>query len=258
MTDAQVAAFLDRYPSDKHAVLVEAIRAQEETESADWPEHWYRVAAALGRRPWAERNRPVVEVVAQLASCERDVRGGHPLLLGALSRRQQRAVQAYTASAEPMRFASLLSAEVPSLVIRPEDLARVRLTEDSLANFRARLTAALRALPIAVTGDVGWQDEAAALTADVLGPVVADLRRELRGSNALASFRSAGESVAFSVAGLALGTAVGGQMKGAVVVTAAGASAAKAVRDLAVGRRDRRQRRQVLTTLYGLAPRQGR
>jgi hypothetical protein len=224
---------------------------EDEALYRDWDEHWHRIARALGRRPHSRPGRDAAVAVAPLVVCERQLQGrGHPLLAGGLSHGQERAVAAYASKDEPVDFARLLAADLPRLVLRPADLVRVRLTEESVADLRDGLRRAVLSLPANITQDPEWRRTAAELNAELLAPLAEVLRRQARATTALGAFRSAGEGLAFSVAGLA---AAGTAMTGRAVLAAGTVSAAKTGRDWVAGRRTRAEQASALTAFLALA-----
>ncbi len=230
------------------------LRKAEEDASHGWSEQDQRIARALGGNPYSRTIEDAVDAIEPLVICERRLGGrGHALLIGALTRRQERAVAAYASDNVPTSFARLLEADLPGLVLRPADLVRVRLADDSVADFRDGLRQAVLSLPSNLTEDPEWRRAATELNANILAPIASALRREARTATTLGAFQAAGEGIAFSVAGLAAATAAGATITGPAVLAAGTISASKAARDWVAARRVRNKNTSALTAFLALA-----
>lgn len=198
-----------------------------------------------------DKRRPVrQEVWDALAEAEACRRKGRmmPVVQGYLTRQELQMVQRVLApeGLAGGTFLDLCNLDVPALALPLADLVGLRTTADSFAAFRKDLGLAMGRLPDEILNDPIWRNNASALTMEALQPSRIAIERELHKSSALTAARVAGESVAFSIAGLAAGTAVGGIATPAALVSTVTAAVARAARETFASRKYQQERKSQL------------
>lgn len=207
------------------------------------------VYKALERRPRRARRTPEFEnAIAEAWAC-REI-PAHQLLTKPFRKSEldQIGLVLTEGQAESSSIKDLLQLNLPVMALSIKDLVGLRLDSASLAEFRNDVQEALTRIPADLRTD-RWESDVSDMIAEGLEPSCRHLEREIRRSGVLGRARIAGESVAFSVAGMISGTYVGGAASTAVVLGGFTTAALTATRDMLKQRRENATRKHHLKVL---------
>ena len=208
--------------------------------------------ARLERKP-RSGNQELWNALDEAEFC-RQIGNVMPTVRGQLTRHELQQVQRVLMppTGTGSSVADLLSLDVPPLAMTLTDLAGLRNTTESFADFRAGLTSSLRRIPAEIREDERWQEEASLLLSEALHPSILAVKKDLAKASLSTAVRVAGESVVFSVAGMGAGAIAGGMATPAAVISAAVAAAARAAREALGSRKKRASQKEHLKVLQSL------
>ncbi len=210
-----------------------------------------RLESVLPPRSLKGRRKLRPEFAEALALAETCRRASHmqPLIRGKMTPSELSSIcKVLSKTSRYPTFVDLCRLDLNLRPLQLRELVGLRLSSESLAEFRASLEVALARLPARLRGQE-WSRNAAGLIHEALEPSREAVRKELRTSTALGALRSASESIAFSICGIGVGAQVGGSIAAPAIAAAATAATMKSSRDFVAGLRARRSRVSYLRTL---------
>ena len=200
-------------------------------------------------RFWHLDRSELLEALMEVQACRMNGRM-NPVIQGRFKGRDLRQLQRFLGQdGHAATFTDLCSLDIPAMTLTAAQLIGLRTTAESFASLRKDLSEALARLPARIRDDPAWQESASDFMADALRPSYETVQHELHRSSTLRAARIAGQSIVFSVAGMEVGTAVGGAATWATSASSATVAALSAAGDFVATRRKRAAQKEHLRVL---------